>query len=403
MGFKSFLRLSYTLPAVLGLMCWQWCTSRWKDRGTSHHAEECAGVGLPEAHSLAPSSSHGIEEKSSRGQMQVHSGLEDFECLAVLGRGAFGKVLLAEHKNSREMVAIKALKKVDIVARDKVHRLMCEKRILETVSSVRHPFLVNLLSCFQTPQHVCFVMEYAAGGELFVHIQKARFSEPRAVFYAACVVLGLQFLHEHRIVYRDLKPENLVLDSEGYLKITDFGLCKEGMGFGARTRSTCGTAEYIAPEVVAVKPYTRAVDWWALGVLIFQMLVGERPFQGDFRRELFHRIAKAKVKYPQFLSSTATSIMKKLLNKSPGKRLGAGKEDAEEVKKHPFFRSVDWPGLLEKKVMPPFIPNIQGWEDVSNFNKDFTSEAPVLTPSRKHRVLTEQEEEKFQDFGFTAD
>ncbi|MBN3296021.1 PKN2 kinase, partial [Amia calva] len=301
------------------------------------------------------------------------------------------------------MVAIKALKKVDIVARDKVHRLMCEKRILETVSSVRHPFLVNLLSCFQTPQHVCFVTEYAAGGELFVHIQKARFSEPRAVFYAACVVLGLQFLHEHRIVYRDLKPENLVLDSEGYLKITDFGLCKEGMGFGARTRSTCGTAEYIAPEVVAVKPYTRAVDWWALGVLIFQMLVGERPFQGDFRRELFHRIAKAKVKYPRFLSSTATSIMKKLLNKSPGKRLGAGKEDAEEVKKHPFFRSVDWPGLLEKKVMPPFIPNIQGWEDVSNFNKDFTSEAPVLTPSRKHRVLTEQEEEKFQDFGFTAD
>lgn len=156
--------------------------------------------------------------------------LEDFKFLAVLGRGHFGKVLLSEFRASGELFAIKALKKGDIVARDEVESLMCEKRILAAVTSAGHPFLVNLFGCFQTPEHVCFVMEYSAGGDLMLHIHSDVFSEPRAVFYSACVVLGLQFLHEHKIVYRDLKLDNLLLDTEGYVKITDFGLCKEGEG-----------------------------------------------------------------------------------------------------------------------------------------------------------------------------
>uniref|UniRef100_A0A4W5RLT6 non-specific serine/threonine protein kinase n=1 Tax=Hucho hucho TaxID=62062 RepID=A0A4W5RLT6_9TELE len=201
--------------------------------------------------------------------------LRDFKCVAVLGRGHFGKVLLAEYKSTGEMFAIKALKKGDIVARDEVDSLMCEKRIFETVNSVRHPFLVNLFACFQTQEHVCFVMEYAAGGDLMMHIHSDVFSEPRAIFYAACVVLGLQFLHEHKIVYRDLKLDNLLLDTEGYVKIADFGLCKEGMGFRDRTSTFCGTPEFLAPEVLTETSYTRAVDWWGLGVLVFEMLVGE--------------------------------------------------------------------------------------------------------------------------------
>lgn len=156
--------------------------------------------------------------------------LEDFKFLAVLGRGHFGKVLLSEFRSSGELFAIKALKKGDIVARDEVESLMCEKRILAAVTRAGHPFLVNLFGCFQTPEHVCFVMEYSAGGDLMLHIHSDVFSEPRAVFYSACVVLGLQFLHEHKIVYRDLKLDNLLLDTEGYVKIADFGLCKEGEG-----------------------------------------------------------------------------------------------------------------------------------------------------------------------------
>ncbi|XP_077579775.1 serine/threonine-protein kinase N2-like isoform X1 [Stigmatopora nigra] len=334
---------------------------------------------------------------------QFHFSLKDFKCVAVLGRGHFGKVLLAEYKSTGEMFAIKALKKGDIVARDEVDSLMCEKRIFETVNSVRHPFLVNLFACFQTREHVCFVMEYAAGGDLMMHIHADVFSEPRATFYAACVVLGLQYLHDHKIVYRDLKLDNLLLDTEGYVKIADFGLCKEGMGFRDRTSTFCGTPEFLAPEVLTETSYTRAVDWWGLGVLIFEMLVGESPFPGDDEEEVFDSIVNDEVRYPRFLSTEAISIMRRLLRRSPERRLGAGERDAEEVKKHLFFRNLDWNGLLSKKVKPPFLPTILGANDVSNFDEEFTSEAPVLTPPREPRALSLAEQNLFSDFDYIAD
>uniref|UniRef100_A0A672JEC6 protein kinase C n=1 Tax=Salarias fasciatus TaxID=181472 RepID=A0A672JEC6_SALFA len=342
-------------------------------------------------------------DRLSREEEQFHFSLQDFKCVAVLGRGHFGKVLLAEYKSTGEMFAIKALKKGDIVARDEVDSLMCEKRIFETVNSVRHPFLVNLFACFQTQEHVCFVMEYAAGGDLMMHIHADVFSEPRAVFYAACVVLGLQFLHDHKIVYRDLKLDNLLLDTEGYVKIADFGLCKEGMGFRDRTSTFCGTPEFLAPEVLTETSYTRAVDWWGLGVLIFEMLVGESPFPGDDEEEVFDSIVNDEVRYPRFLSTEAISIMRRLLRRSPERRLGAGERDAEEVKKHLFFRSIDWNGLLAKKVKPPFVPTIQGANDVSNFDDEFTSEAPILTPPREPRALSSEEQNMFCDFDYIAD
>ncbi|KAJ7410409.1 hypothetical protein WISP_108526 [Willisornis vidua] len=343
------------------------------------------------------------ELEDRRSQQRFQFSLKDFRCCAVLGRGHFGKVLLAEYKNTNEMFAIKALKKGDIVARDEVDSLMCEKRIFETVNSVRHPFLVNLFACFQTKDHVCFVMEYAAGGDLMMHIHTDVFSEPRAVFYAACVVLGLQYLHEHKIVYRDLKLDNLLLDTEGFVKIADFGLCKEGMGFGDRTSTFCGTPEFLAPEVLTETSYTRAVDWWGLGVLIYEMLVGESPFPGDDEEEVFDSIVNDEVRYPRFLSTEAISIMRRLLRRNPERRLGAGEKDAEDVKKHHFFRQIDWNALLAKKVKPPFVPTIRGREDVSNFDDEFTSEAPILTPPREPRILSEEEQEMFRDFDYIAD
>uniref|UniRef100_A0A8C1C3Y1 protein kinase C n=1 Tax=Cyprinus carpio carpio TaxID=630221 RepID=A0A8C1C3Y1_CYPCA len=319
---------------------------------------------------------------------EVEFSLTDFKCVAVLGRGHFGKVLLAEYKTTGEMFAIKALKKGDIVARDEVDSLMCEKRIFETVNSVRHPFLVNLFACFQTKEHVCFVMEYAAGGDLMMHIHADVFSEVRSVFYAASSVLDL---------------DNLLLDTEGYVKIADFGLCKEGMGFKDRTSTFCGTPEFLAPEVLTETSYTRAVDWWGLGVLIFEMLVGESPFPGDDEEEVFDSIVNDEVRYPRFLSTEAISIMRRLLRRNPERRLGAGERDAEEVKKHPFFRDMDWAALLAKKIRPPFMPTIKGREDVSNFDDEFTSEAPILTPPREPRVLTVSEQEMFADFDYIAD
>ncbi|XP_032121643.1 serine/threonine-protein kinase N1 isoform X1 [Sapajus apella] len=328
--------------------------------------------------------------------------LEDFKFLAVLGRGHFGKVLLSEFRSSGELFAIKALKKGDIVARDEVESLMCEKRILAAVTSAGHPFLVNLFGCFQTPEHVCFVMEYSAGGDLMLHIHSDVFSEPRAIFYSACVVLGLQFLHEHKIVYRDLKLDNLLLDTEGYVKIADFGLCKEGMGYGDRTSTFCGTPEFLAPEVLTDTSYTRAVDWWGLGVLLYEMLVGESPFPGDDEEEVFDSIVNDEVRYPRFLSAEAIGIMRRLLRRSPERRLGSSERDAEDVKKQPFFRTLGWEALLARRLPPPFVPTLSGRTDVSNFDEEFTGEAPTLSPPRDARPLTAAEQAAFLDFDFVA-
>ncbi|XP_068837323.1 serine/threonine-protein kinase N1 isoform X1 [Capricornis sumatraensis] len=328
--------------------------------------------------------------------------LEDFKFLAVLGRGHFGKVLLSEFRPSGELFAIKALKKGDIVARDEVESLMCEKRILAAVTNAGHPFLVNLFGCFQTPEHVCFVMEYSAGGDLMLHIHSDVFSEPRAVFYSACVVLGLQFLHEHKIVYRDLKLDNLLLDTEGYVKIADFGLCKEGMGYGDRTSTFCGTPEFLAPEVLTDTSYTRAVDWWGLGVLLYEMLVGESPFPGDDEEEVFDSIVNDEVRYPRFLSAEAIGIMRRLLRRNPERRLGSSERDAEDVKKQPFFRTLGWDALLARRLPPPFVPTLAGRTDVSNFDEEFTGEAPTLSPPRDARPLTATEQAAFRDFDFVA-
>ncbi|CAH2330130.1 serine threonine- kinase N2, partial, partial [Pelobates cultripes] len=202
--------------------------------------------------------------------------LEDFDLRCVLGRGKFGKVFLAEHKDTERIYALKALKKGDIVSTKKVHRLMSEKHIFQSVSSMRHPFLVNLFGCFQTTHHACFVMEYTPGGDLVTNVYNSNgaLTEPRATFYAACVVLGLEYLHSQKIIHRDLKLENILVDKEGFAKITDFGISKEGIGYGDRTTSHCGTLDYMAPEILKHESYTKAVDWWSLGVLIYTMLAG---------------------------------------------------------------------------------------------------------------------------------
>ncbi|XP_032572681.1 serine/threonine-protein kinase N isoform X10 [Drosophila sechellia] len=345
-------------------------------------------------------------ETGRAGKQPPNAGMlsmDNFRLLSVLGRGHFGKVILSQLRSNNQYYAIKALKKGDIIARDEVESLLSEKRIFEVANAMRHPFLVNLYSCFQTEQHVCFVMEYAAGGDLMMHIHTDVFLEPRAVFYAACVVLGLQYLHENKIIYRDLKLDNLLLDTEGYVKIADFGLCKEGMGFGDRTGTFCGTPEFLAPEVLTETSYTRAVDWWGLGVLIFEMLVGESPFPGDDEEEVFDSIVNDEVRYPRFLSLEAIAVMRRLLRKNPERRLGSSERDAEDVKKQAFFRSIVWDDLLLRKVKPPFVPTINHLEDVSNFDEEFTSEKAQLTPPKEPRHLTEEEQVLFQDFSYTAE
>ncbi|KAM8872393.1 serine/threonine-protein kinase N2 [Synchiropus picturatus] len=327
--------------------------------------------------------------------------LDDFNCISVLGRGHFGKVLLAEYKKSGKLYAIKALKKGDIVTRDEVDSLMCEKRIFEVINASQHPFLVNLHGCFQTPDHVCFVMAYSPGGDLMTHIHTSIFTEKQTQFYSSCVLLGLEFLHQNKIVYRDLKLDNLLMDADGFVRIADFGLCKEGMGHGDRTSTFCGTPEFLAPEVLTDNNYTRSVDWWGLGVLIYEMLVGESPFPGDDEEEVFDSIVNDDVRFPRSLSPDSISLIQKLLQKDPELRLGAGEEDAQQIKRQRFFQGVDWDALLSKKVKPPFLPVIRAQKDVSNFDEEFTRLKPVLTLPRTPHVLTEDQQGIFADFDFS--
>ncbi|KAM6965128.1 serine/threonine-protein kinase N2-like isoform 2-T2 [Aplochiton taeniatus] len=344
----------------------------------------------------------GNNTKERRSSSAQNIKMEDFKYISVLGRGHFGKVLLAEFNKTGKLYAIKALKKSDIVTRDEVDSLMSERRIFETINTSRHPFLVNLHGCFQTAHHVCFVMEYSPGGDLMIHIHNNVFTEVQARFYSACVLLGLEFLHLKKIMYRDLKLDNLLMDADGFVKITDFGLCKEGMGHSDRTSTFCGTPEFLAPEVLTDDNYTRAVDWWGLGVLIFEMLVGESPFPGDDEEEVFDSIVNDDVHYPASLPPDAASLIQKLLKKNPEKRLGAGEKDATEVKQEIFYKPIDWDALLAKKVKPPFVPSIRESLDVSNFDSEFTRLQPVLSPPSKSIRLSNDQQEAFIDFDFSA-
>uniref|UniRef100_A0A7N6F7Z9 protein kinase C n=1 Tax=Anabas testudineus TaxID=64144 RepID=A0A7N6F7Z9_ANATE len=360
-------------------------------------------------HRLIKHRQHGAADvEGPESPQKVHPALfeeglkmEDFNCMSVLGRGHFGKVLLAEHKKSGKLYAIKALKKGDIVTRDEVDSLMCEKRIFEVINTSRHPFLVNLYGCFQTADHVCFVMAYSPGGDLMTHIHTSIFNEKQARFYSSCVLLGLEFLHQNKIVYRDLKLDNLLMDADGFVRIADFGLCKEGMGHGDRTSTFCGTPEFLAPEVLTDSNYTRSVDWWGLGVLIFEMLVGESPFPGDDEEEVFDSIVNDEVCYPRFLSPESLSLIQQLLQKNPETRLGAGREDALEIKRQKFFQGMDWDALLAKKMKPPFLPVIRAPQDVSNFDEEFTRLKPVLTLPRTPCILTAEQQDIFADFDFS--
>ncbi|AFR98040.1 classical protein kinase C [Cryptococcus neoformans C23] len=327
-------------------------------------------------------------------------GLDDFNFLAVLGKGNFGKVMLAEEKTSSNLYAIKVLKKEFIIENDEVESTQSEKRVFLAAAQERHPFLLGLHSCFQTETRVYFVMEYISGGDLMLHIQKKQFTLRQAKFYACEVLLALQYFHSKGIIYRDLKLDNILLTLDGHVKVADYGLCKEEMWFGKTTSTFCGTPEFMAPEILLEQRYGRAVDWWAFGVLTYEMLLGQSPFRGEDEDEIFDAILEDEPLYPITMPRDAVSLLQRLLTRDPTRRLGAGEGDAEEIKQHLFFRDVNFDDVYHKRIPPPYFPVIGNATDTSNFDQEFTREQPTLTPV--HTQLSEADQKEFAGFSWIA-
>ncbi|KAJ3290953.1 Serine/threonine kinase [Rhizoclosmatium sp. JEL0117] len=326
--------------------------------------------------------------------------LEDFNCIAVLGRGAFGKVMLVEDRRTRKLHAMKALKKKDLIESGDIDGVKLEKAVFQRVSEAQHPFLVNMYSCFQSASRLYFVMEYVCGGDLMSAFHRKEFTYEQSRFYACEVLLAIEFLHQNDIVYRDLKLENILMCPDGHIKVCDYGICKQNMPYGAQTRTFCGTPNYMAPEVLQHANYTRIVDWWSFGVIVYIMHYRSFPFKGDEAREVLKSIMANRIKYPP-LDSEAVSLLQGLLNKYPKSRLGGGRLGSEEIKQHPYFDGIDWNAMMQKKVTPPWKPTLKNERDVSNFEEEFTGEKPVLTVM--HGKLSPTEQVLFDNFEFISE
>ncbi|CDK26676.1 unnamed protein product [Kuraishia capsulata CBS 1993] len=340
-----------------------------------------------------------------------HYGPNDFDVLRLLGKGTFGQVFQVKKKDTGRIYAMKVLSKKVIVRKKEIAHTIGERDILVRTSSIECPFIVGLKFSFQTPSDLYLVTDYMSGGELFWHLQKeGRFSEDRAKFYIAELLLALEHLHDNDIVYRDLKPENILLDANGHIALCDFGLSKANLTSSNGTTNTfCGTTEYLAPEVLLDESgYTKMVDFWSLGVLIFEMCCGWSPFYADNTQQMYKNIAFGKVRFPkEILSSEGRSFVKGLLNRNPKHRLGA-LNDARELRAHPFFNDVDWELLRHKKIPPPFIPHLASEMDTSNFDPEFTNTSTSMINKQMMMMLgstplSEAIQDNFKGFTYVDD
>ncbi|KAH9811519.1 kinase-like domain-containing protein [Melampsora americana] len=299
--------------------------------------------------------------------------IDSFELLQVIGKGSFGKVMQVRKKDTGRIYAMKTIRKAHIVSRSEVTHTLAERTVL---GQVNNPFIVPLKFSFQNAEKLYLVLSCINGGELFHHLQKeGRFSEERARLYAAELLCALEHLHAYDVIYRDLKPENILLDYTGHIALCDFGLCKLNMSESEKTNTFCGTPEYLSPELLLGNGYSKTVDWWTLGVLIYEMLSGLPPYYDENVNEMYRKILSNPLRFGDEIKPEARSLLTGLLTRDPAHRLG--NNGAEEIKKHPFFSKIDWKRLMLKQYTPSFKPSVESAIDTSNFDSEFTSEAPM--------------------------
>uniref|UniRef100_A0A7S2B168 Protein kinase domain-containing protein n=1 Tax=Florenciella parvula TaxID=236787 RepID=A0A7S2B168_9STRA len=334
--------------------------------------------------------------------------VDDFELIKVLGKGSFGKVMLCRKKDEGKngpLYAMKTLRKKELVRRNQLAHTATERQILQTIV---HPFLVGIKFAFQTDDKLYMVLEYMGGGELFHWLKaKRKFSEEAAKLFAAEITLALGCLHSHNIIYRDLKPENILLDMDGHLRLTDFGLSKDGIESAdgeQGTKTFCGTPEYLAPEILENKGHGKAVDWWSFGTLLYELMCGLPPFYDTNMQRMYHKIASSPLRFPSYLSANSKTILQGLLQRNVRNRLGS-QNDMEDVKAQAFFQPLDWDRVMAKDYEPELQPkNLSGGKNAAanaeHFDKEFTNEPALDSVVTSTLSSTQQDKSKFEGFTF---
>ena len=336
--------------------------------------------------------------------------IRDFELLRVVGTGSYGKVLLVRKKDTRKLYAMKTLAKRNVLRQNQTQRTFSERRVLEKASDRRHgvPYVVKLHYAFQTPNKLCLVLDWCPGGELFFHLRRlGPMSERVARFYCAELVIALSGLHDLGIVYRDLKPENVLLDDDGHIALADFGLSKEGVRSATDgAYSLCGTIEYLAPEVLRRTGHGTAVDWWALGMVLYEMRTGAPPWHSEDgnRKALASRILTAPLVFPPQMKRRTQAFIRALLCRNPMERIGSGPNRGNEIKNHHYFRGqIDWGKMYKREIPAPFKAPLRGGrQDTSNFDKEFTS-LPLQSVERESVMSKTSDPKTFRGFTFEHD
>ncbi len=341
-----------------------------------------------------------LNEKEDDNPFNIKLTMNDFQRLKLLGKGSFGEVYLVKLKQNNKIYAMKILDKYNVRESRQVEHTKIERDLLVKTNC---PFIVNIKFAFQDKENLYIITEFMQGGELFFHLHKEkRFDNEKAKFYIVEIILAIEYLHRRKMLYRDLKPSNILVDKKGHIKLTDFGLSKIFKSKKDKAYTICGSPHYLAPEILTNKGYDFAVDWWSLGCVLYELLIGSSPFRIRLGESLNEELYNKELLMPDYVTEEAQDLIKKLLIINPKKRLGYGDNGANKIKLHPYFKDINWDDAWNQKLNPPFIPQIKDDMDLKYFDTLYTKE-PIMSYDSDYSGFSSNNSSDFKGFTFVAD